>query len=64
MTEWLVASTVIIILALIMLAGLVAVMHHNGKRAERAYRVLRILLWFLAGSLIAAIIKLHEAGLL
>jgi hypothetical protein len=62
--DWVMVAVVIVFLLLIGLATTVAVLHHRDRTADRAYRVLRLLMTVLTGSVISGAVALHQAGLL
>lgn len=64
MPEWLVAVVAGYVLLLISFVVVVAVLDRNHRRAERAVRVLRMLLIGATPGVGAALLKLHQAGLL
>ncbi|SEF36229.1 hypothetical protein SAMN05421837_109387 [Amycolatopsis pretoriensis] len=64
MREWLIAAAAGYLLLLLSFVVAVAVLDRNHRRADRAVRVLRLLLIGAAPGLAGAVLKLHQAGLL
>ena len=64
MSEWLIAAATGYVLLLISFVVAVAVLDHNHRRADRAVRVLRMLLLSTTPAIAGALLKLHQAGLL
>ena len=62
--DWVLVAVVVVFLLLIALATTVAVLHRHDRTADRAYRVLRLLLTVVTGSLVSGVVALHQAGLL
>ena len=62
--DWIAVAVVIVFLLLIALATTVAVLHRRDRTADRAYRVLRLLLTVVTSSLVSGVVALHQAGLL
>lgn len=62
--DWVVVVVTAVFLMLIALATTVAVLHRRDRTAERAYRVLRLLLTVVTGSLVSGLVGLHQAGVL
>lgn len=62
--DWILIAVVIVFLLLIALATTVAVLHRRAHVANRAYRVLRLLLTVVTGSAVSGVVALHQAGLL
>ncbi|MBE1498442.1 hypothetical protein H4696_005542 [Amycolatopsis lexingtonensis] len=64
MRDWLIQAVAGYVLLLLSLVVVVAVVDRDHRRADRAARVLRILLIGAAPGLAGAVLKLHQAGLL
>ncbi|WP_439376952.1 hypothetical protein [Amycolatopsis lexingtonensis] len=64
MRDWLIQAVAGYVLLLLSLVVVVAVVDRDHRRADRAVRVLRILLIGAAPGLAGAVLKLHQAGLL
>ncbi|MFJ7219698.1 hypothetical protein [Amycolatopsis sp. NPDC098790] len=64
MRDWLIAAAAGYLLLLLSFVVAVAVLDRNHRRADRAVRVLRLLLIGAAPALAGAVLKLHQAGLL
>lgn len=64
MRDWLIAAAAGYLLLLLSFVVAVAVLDRNHRRADRAVRVLRLLLIGAAPGLAGAVLKLHQAGLL
>jgi hypothetical protein len=64
MPEWLITVVVGYVLLLISFIAVRAVLDRNHRRADRAARVLRMLLLGTAPGVAGALVKMHQAGLL
>jgi uncharacterized membrane protein YsdA (DUF1294 family) len=64
MPDWLITAAVGYVLLLVAFVVVVAVLGRDRRRAERAVRVLRLLLIGTVPGLAGAVIRLHGAGLL
>jgi len=64
MPEWLIAAVAGYVLLLISFIAVRAVLDRNHRRADRAVRVLRMLLLGAAPGIAGALVKLHQAGML
>jgi hypothetical protein len=64
MPEWLIAVVAGYVLLLISFIAVRAVVDRNHRRADRAVRVLRMLLIGATPGVAGGLLKLHQAGLL
>lgn len=64
MRDWLTAAGAGYMLLLITFVVVVALLDRNHRRADRAVRVLRMLLLMITSACVTAAVKLHQAGVL
>ena len=62
--QWMVGLGVADILLLITVLAIAAALHPKRPIADQAYKVLRLLLVVVTGSLVTALVKLYLAGIL
>jgi hypothetical protein len=64
MRDWVAAAGAGYVLLLITFVVVVALLDRNHRRADRAVRVLRMLLVVMTGAGITGLVRLHQVGLL